>query len=482
MDIIYNIICGLSPDNVNRIYYKNNLYEFLENNHVNESMIKVLKKLDKPFMDPNECPHEVEEELGYFETLLHEYIYYNHQIFNRIDKYNNMIRSVVALTDTDSDILSLDPFYRYVLNKIEGIDLKIKHTPIDLMERLETDEFNDLKQPIKFMERMEDDLDYSFYDDEVIQMKKMINPLKIIPQEGVRYSIVNIMSYCLTHFVNDYMERYTKNTHSWAEGKECLINMKNEFLFKTILLTNVKKNYASIQEIQEGNLIKDGFTDYKGMALTKSITNKYTQKRLKQIMYEDVLNVSEFDQIKLLKDLAIFEKEIYENLRVGKKDFYKPRKVKALANYDDPLRISGVKGMYTWNKIKDDNMDGFDLEGSNALELVDVLINVKTIEKLKRTADKLYLESKEKNDLSFKNKADYFMEKYIKIKELLPDKMYKGSITSVCIPTNIAMPEFLTIFIDYNKIINSSLSLFPLAPLDIYQGNSHNNYTNIISF
>ena len=52
-----------------------------------------------------------------------------------------------------------------------------------------------VKEEDTSVDEVEDDYDYNFYDDEVIQMKKKINPLKIIPQEGLRYSIVNIISY-----------------------------------------------------------------------------------------------------------------------------------------------------------------------------------------------------------------------------------------------------------------------------------------------
>lgn len=380
-------------------------------------------------------------------------------------------------------MISLDAFYRYTLNKIDGEDLKIKKTPIKIFERIDEDEFGDVKEPWKIMERVEDELDYSFYDDEVIQMKKMINPLVMIPQDGVRHSIINIISYCLTHIVNDYMERYTKNTNSWAKGKECLLTMKNEFLFKTILLTNVKKNYASIQELQEGNIIDGGYMDIKGLAMAKSITNKYTQKRLKQIMYEDVLKLGEeFDQMKLLKDLAIFEKEIFNKLSSGDKSLYKPRKIKSFTSYDDPLRIGGMKQAMAWNELKDEGIVGFDLDGTNNIDIVDTNITLKTVEKLKTIAENLYVESKDNNDKSLEEKADNYLDKYERIKALLKGDIYKGTINGIAIPTDIPTPEWVREFIDYNKIINDSLSLFPVETLGIFRGNSNNNYTNILSF
>jgi len=108
-DIIYNIICGLNQENVNRIYYKNNLYDFLENPHVNKAFMDILQKLNTPYMDPNVLPGFDKKkfpdgglgskELEYFKDLLEEYVYYKFQYFNRLEKYNNMIRSVVCITD-----------------------------------------------------------------------------------------------------------------------------------------------------------------------------------------------------------------------------------------------------------------------------------------------------------------------------------------------------------------------------------------------
>jgi len=98
-DIIYNIICGLNQENVNRIYYKNNLYDFMENPHVNKAFMDILQKMNTPYMDPNVSCEGCEDELEYFKSLLEEYVYYKFQFTNRLEKYNNMIRSVVCITD-----------------------------------------------------------------------------------------------------------------------------------------------------------------------------------------------------------------------------------------------------------------------------------------------------------------------------------------------------------------------------------------------
>ena len=84
------------------------------------------------------------------------------------------------------------------------------------------------------------------------------------------------------------------------------------------------------------------------------------------------------------------------------------------------------------------------------------------------------------------------MSKYEKLKSLLYEERFgakinkknriPGSINGVALPSSVAPPEWLLEFIDYNKIVNDSLSLFPLEPLDIFRGNKKNNYTNIMSF
>ena len=361
---------------------------------------------------------------------------------------------------TDSCIISLDAWYRYGLDKIKDVDLKIKHEQLHAVEYVDVDDFGDPIKPRRAMERVDDETDYSFYDDEVVKMKKLINPLKIIPQEGVRYSIINIISHCLGNIVNDYMERYTKNSNSYKEGKECLINMKNEFLFKRIYLMAVKKNYVSIQELQEGNVIKGGAMDIKGLQMQKSVTNKRTQKALRDIMFEDIMNAGDnIDQVKLLKDLAKFEKEIIQSLKDGNKDLYKPCKIKSMRAYDNPMSTFGIKQAIAWNALKEDGVEGIDLSLSNAFDIAKVLITPKNRDIIK----------------------DTYPEVYSKLVELMNQKGFDAKIEGIAIPRNAQVPSWLLEFLDYTSITNDNLKLFPIEQLGIFRGNNNNNYTNILS-
>lgn len=455
LDIVWGIICNLKQQDINRIFYKNNLYAFIDNKSMTNAVIYMLKKLNKPYLDPNELDKDIAVELEEFTSIIKEYVYYSYQIIDRMDRYSNMIRSVAVITDTDSSMVSLDGWYRYILDKVDGIDMNIKKTLINPINYLDEDEFGD-KEKIKIMDYVENLTDFDFHNDELIEIEKGINVMHVIPQEGLRYSIINILAYILGDIINDYMKKYTMASNSYSEDKKCLIIMKNEFLFKRIMLTDAKKNYASIQEIQEGNVIDGGMLDIKGLALAKSETDKTTQDRLKEIIYEDVLNCAELDQVKVLKELAIFEKEIFNSLSSGEKTFYKPKRIKSYNNYDDPMRQQGIKASIVWNAIRDESMEPIDLEIRNSIDILKINITPRNVEKLK--------------DEEVKGK----------LIELMKQKEFNTGITTIAVPKNSTIPKWLVDYIDYTTIINDKLKVFPLDPIGVYKINNNNNYTNMI--
>lgn len=451
--IVWNMIMNMQQEDINRVYYKNNLYAFMDNSSMTKAIIYILQTLEVPYMDPNEVPDCIRPELESFCDLLMEYVYYSHQIIDRIDKYDNMYRSVSIITDTDSSIISLDGWYRYTLEKIYGVDMKIKHQEVDAISYMDVLTGEELVDPVVEEVDVEE---YSFYNDDVILTKRQITPNKIIAQDSLRYSIINIMAYVLDKVVNDYMVEYTKNSYSYSIDRVCLMRLKNEFLFRRVLLTYNRKNYASKQEIQEGNMIPEEVSlDVKGLPMTKSTLNKETRKRLKEILYEDILNTDTIDQIKVLKSLAKFEKDIYNSLASGEKEYYKPSRIKSIHSYQNPMGIQGIKASVVYNELRTKDMEPIDLSQINSIDIVKVNINNKTIEC-----------QKEKNP-----------ELYNKLKNLLEQKDFAKGITSLAIPINEKVPDWVLDFIDYNTIISDNI-IFPIDSIGIYPGNC--NYTNII--
>ena len=359
-------------------------------------------------------------------------------------------------------MVSVDAFYRWGLTKVQGMDFPILHQKMDIFNRLEFDEFGDPTNAKPIFERVDDDefRDFDFMDDEVIETERLLNPMKVVTQDNLRYSIINTIAYVLGEVIGDYMLRFTKGSNSFAEGKKCLIIMKNEYLLARAMLTMQKKNYASKQELQEGNFIPEKESlDVKGLALNKPPLTPGIRKELKKILFDDILNTDKIDQVKVIKDLAILEKKIFYSLKNGEKKYYKTISIKSLDHYDDPMRIQGIKASIVWNTIKDNDSPAIDLSDRNAIDIVKVNINISTVEKIK----------------------DLFPETYNKIIEILKDDIYKGCITSLALPKDSQVPEWLQYFIDYTTIINDNISCFPLESIGVSKlENGNLNYTNII--
>ena len=189
--------------------------------------------------------------------------------------------------------------------------------------------------------------------------------------------------------------------------------------------------------------------------MNKSELNPTVRTRLKEIMYDEVVNNDSIDQIRVIKAIGKLEKDIYNSLMSGSKEFYKPKRVKGMGSYVNPLSEQGVKASLVYNELRDEFMEVLDLNDMNTVDIVKVLINHKTVEKIK-------------------NK---YPDKYVKICQMLDDPIYKKEITSIAIPLDAEPPEWLFEFIDYNKIVTDNIR-FPLESLGIYSGKA--NYTNIV--
>ena len=452
--IIWEILSKLDQDQLDRLFYKNNLFNFIDNTPIKQAILFILQTLKAPFMDPNEPPEEIADLLKEFCDVLKEYVYYDKQIIDRLEKMDSLIRTVSIIQDTDSAIISLDGWYQYVRQMCAGVPMKIKNEVTDALSFIEdgTLETTEVKRTIE---------EYSFLDDDIIEVDRLIDPMVITPQDGLRYSIINIISYCIGILVNDYMDKYCRNAHTDNE-RACLISLKNEFLFKRVLITDAKKHYASKMELQEGNTIpEEKSLDIKGMdAFVKSSMNPAVQARLKKILYDDILNSEAIDPVKVLRDIAVVEKEIFTSINNGEKKFFKPVKVKALSAYENPTRIQGIMASYAYNALHEPGTEALDMSIRNSVDIVKVDITMKNIDRIRES-------------------HPYVYEKAI---ELLKTKEFATGISSVAIPLNEPVPSWVLPFIEYHVIINDNVSGFPIESIGLYRGSDKNNSTNMVSF
>lgn len=467
MDIIWRVINNLSQEDLNRVYYKNNLYEFLSNSSMKKAIKIMMKKLENPFFNSLKVPKEIEAELTEFAYILKEYVYYDKMWIDRIDRCDNMIKSVIMISDTDSCIVSLDAWYRFAYDIIKDEDLKIrKYDPVPVFKLIAKDDFNDIinlsdLSPFDFIEP---DEHYDFENDEIIMEQHAIDPFTVLPQDYLRYSIMNIMAFVIDILINDYMEQFTKNNHSWAPDKKCKIIMKNEFTFSRVLMTGVKKAYASLMAVQEGHIIpKNEQLDIKGIAsMAKSSMSESTRSALKNILLEDILKAPTIDQFKIIEKLAILERKIINSVQDGSKEFYKPVTIKSISVYEDPMRIQGIKASIAWNSLKTADLPGIELDERNAIDIAKIVLNSHTVEKLK----------------------DKYPEVYENAIKLLNDPAFKGKVDAIAIPLDVKTPDWLMDLIDYKLIVNDNIGGFVYDSVGIVNlnssSNNSSNYSNIL--
>ena len=487
LDIIWTVLQNIGQGNLNRIYYKNNLYEFLDNTKVFNIVQSILTKLETPFYNSLEPPAEVINELKLFTELLEEYVYYRYLVMDRIDRCLNMIKSVIAVSDTDSAIVSLDGWYRYVANKVSGVSMKIANY---------TDKYSDEKPVLEPKVYR-----YNHTEEEDTENEHFNNPGMATPADNVKYSIIAIMAYVLGIVLNDYMEKACENHHSltleevvripitlddlntaneyqipfkrdrftlqyipkkvYKYNRKCKMFMKTEFLFQRIMITDAKKHYASLQILQEGNMIpEDQQLDIKGIdIMLKSTVPLYTRNALKKILLEDIMKAPVIDQIKILKDIQQFEKDLIQTVKNGGREYYKPATVKSIDHYADPMRIQGIKASIAWNSMKTEDYPTIDLNIRNAIDIAKVTIN-------KGNADHIA--------------ADY-PEVYNNILALLDNEAFKNGIDAVAIPSDCKVPEWITEFVDYDTLLRDNINPFPLESVGITKLDRKNvAYTNIV--
>ena len=451
IELLYKTVANLSQPELNVIYYKNNLYEFINNSKVKNIIITALVKLKDPFLSPTEVPEEIEDELKVLKDLMFEFIYYRHIWIDKLDRVYTMPRDVVLLTDTDSCIVSLDEWYRTILEWTIGVPMEIKYTREEIEKEMDKIILHKRKtEPIK---------EYDFYNQELVDAKRLKYPAVIIEEDNLRYSIVNILSYILSDIILDYMYLFGENYNAQTDNRECLLIMKNEFLFKSMFITNGKKNYADLQVLQEGNIIpEDKQLDVKGMPISKV---GIPESRLMDILEYDILRESFVDQVDLIRKFVVLEKDIIKSLKAKSKEYHKPARLAPMASYKAPMSQQGIKASYAYNAIKSNEEEGIDLEDRNTVLIIKTKINTKNYNIIENE----------------------FPEHTLRLAKLLNTPEYKGNITSIAIPTNIDIPSWIIPFIDYNTIVQDNLRSFPLKELGISKLESKNvTHSNIVSF
>lgn len=282
------------PDHLRRrVFYKNNLLEFLDDTDIIERYFsKVLGRTD--FLDPNDVPEDILPILKDTWTILQDTVLYNYQDFNRHRNASQMKRNAILLTDTDSTFVYLDPIIS------------------------------------KFEELYPDKVDTSDVDSVICT--------------------ANVIMYNIQEATAEVMYKLQKESNV-PDTHDKIIDMKNEFLSLKIMLTDNKKQYAQIIALQEGNKLDTPVMDLKGLSIKKVSTNKNVANTFTNILHKDILEDTNIDHSKIIHKYKDLEDTIYKSLTNGELEYLIPAKVNTVDSYVNAYRIMAFKATVVWNAL-----------------------------------------------------------------------------------------------------------------------------------
>lgn len=284
-------IDGLSQEEMDKVYYKNNLYKFFENTKIEELLLKVIG--NKDFLDPNEPPEDIAEYMQMIWNYLDEWVLYKHLNFYRFRNADKGKRKTVLVVDTDSNFLMLDPFYKYFYNKYEG---------------------------------------------------------KLDKSDESRVATVNIATFFLSNVIREVYEKMTREMNV-PEAKRPIINMKNEFFYKRLMTTRNKKSYAGLLIMQEGNMYDNPEIDVKGLAIRKVSVNSKVRKYFTELLEDRILSSDNIDLGTIYGSFLSLQNEISDSLKNGEIEYLLPGKANEIESYATPYQMQPVRGAIAWNAL-----------------------------------------------------------------------------------------------------------------------------------
>ena len=339
-ELISLYVSSLSQEEIDKIYYKNNLEVFTERHdeilYLFDELFSSVKNLnyaetvedipleyidkfsgsDKDkikdynsfvnreyFLDPNDPPESIQEVLKKLNEYYFNIVYMPFMSVDRIHRLKYFPRKTVCIVDTDSNILALDNLVQFFKDKV---------------------------------------LSGSYNRSE----------------ENNKFIIINALAYFITSTVTDTLLEYGKHSYI-PEDYRPRFNMKNEFYFSKLVIGRKKKRYISAIKLREGNLLEPYKPDVKGFEFMKATTSSEAKKRFDKIVSTRILESDLPDVMGILSDLKEFEDDIRYSIENGDKTFLPLGNAKDLSAYKKPYTQQGLRGALAWNLIYPDRQISF---------------------------------------------------------------------------------------------------------------------------
>ena len=123
------------------------------------------------------------------------------------------------------------------------------------------------------------------------------------------YTLASIIVAQLSYVLGEGLARYTEQTLI-PEKFRHIISYKQEFLFRTLQVTEGAKNYLGIIGIQEGVFLKNEKPDIKGLSLKKSNFNRKLSEIAEEIAVDMIAKKDNPDIKAILNKVEEYRKEI----------------------------------------------------------------------------------------------------------------------------------------------------------------------------
>jgi len=332
-DILFCYILNLNQRDINRIYFKNNLYEFSSLRKINNMLTSVMLKVDE-FKNPSKVPDIIKSDLKELWDYYGQFVFYNHFAFDRIQRLKNDVRKSVLVIDTDSNFIHLNPWFIAIQSNIVMNNTKL---------------FN--KDP-----------------------------------DQMKFIIINIMCYFMTEMITLVLARYCKYSHVPKKYRP-KINMKNEFFQIRVILAPKKKRYVTNIRLREGVEIFPPRTAISGHDFMKSTTREATKVFFTNLVKTKMIDSPDINISEILRELERFEDIVRTSLINGEKDFLLPKSVKSFSAYKFPFRETGFRAVIAFNYIYPD----MEIQLPEKLDIVKVKLGtLSELEKLKGVNEDYY--------------------------------------------------------------------------------------------
>lgn len=290
-DILKKRIEELSNEDKKKVFYSCNFYEIVKTEYAqkliyeifdiqNKDYYKVKKMIDEDdpnrfknfkkilFLDPlkpsENVKDKVDELLKFMSFLIKGYYWYEGDFLpngkyltSTQEVFRLMERERVIVTDTDSLIIFINTL------------------------------MDDIKNEVKDFDKVTDNFDKLMLD----------------------YTLASIIVAQLSYVLGEGLSRYTEHTLIPKEFRH-IISYKQEFLFRTLQVTEGAKNYLGIIGIQEGVFLKNEKADIKGLSLKKSNFNKKLSEIAEEIAVDMIAKKDNPDIRSILKKVEESRVEI----------------------------------------------------------------------------------------------------------------------------------------------------------------------------